>query len=374
MTAFLLLQMIQFVSVSKFYNDFIAVENISFQINDGEFVLLTGPSGSGKTTLIKMLIREEKPSAGKIFVGEDEVTALRRGKIYRLRRNIGVVFQDFKLIDDKNIYENVAFALEAGGKGDKEIKEIVPYVLDIVGLSDKMSAFPKELSGGQKQKAAIARAISNDPDILIADEPTGNLDEKATWDIVEILQKINEWGTTIIMCTHERSIINKLDARLLVMESGNIVSDTSNKVSRKKKEDFEENLSKHENDSGVTKEDRVIVKEKPSETKKEQIIPNQDFEKNLDENYHKRTEAKQKSKPKLKFGLKNNKKKEENLKPSFEFKEFGISTKTVKLLNQNNYKDMQDLANQPFEKIEKIEGLNGDQLIEIEKALDNFSK
>ncbi|MBP9758436.1 ATP-binding cassette domain-containing protein [Candidatus Dojkabacteria bacterium] len=366
--------MIQFVSVSKFYNDFIAVENISFQINDGEFVLLTGPSGSGKTTLIKMLIREEKPSAGKIFVGEDEVTALRRGKIYRLRRNIGVVFQDFKLIDDKNIYENVAFALEAGGKGDKEIKEIVPYVLDIVGLSDKMSAFPKELSGGQKQKAAIARAISNDPDILIADEPTGNLDEKATWDIVEILQKINEWGTTIIMCTHERSIINKLDARLLVMESGNIVSDTSNKVSRKKKEDFEENLSKHENDSGVTKEDRVIVKEKPSETKKEQIIPNQDFEKNLDENYHKRTEAKQKSKPKLKFGLKNNKKKEENLKPSFEFKEFGISTKTVKLLNQNNYKDMQDLANQPFEKIEKIEGLNGDQLIEIEKALDNFSK
>lgn len=364
--------MIQFVSVSKFYNDFIAVENISFQINDGEFVLLTGPSGSGKTTLIKMLIREEKPSAGKIFVGEDEVSALRRGKIYKLRRNIGVVFQDFKLIDDKNIYENVAFALEASGKGDNEIKEIVPYVLDIVGLSDKMSAFPKELSGGQKQKAAIARAISNDPDILIADEPTGNLDEKATWDIVNILQKINEWGTTVIMCTHERSIINKLDARLLIMENGNIVSDTQNKISLKKKEVFEEKLSTNEEIPSKTKKSEEKVK--PTEAKKTNIIPNDDFEKNLDENFHKQSDKKIKTKPKLKFGLKNKKKKEETKIPSIEFADFGISSPTIKLLNQNNYKNMQDLANQSIEKIEKIETLSGDQLIEIEKALTKFSK
>lgn len=359
--------MIQFVSVSKYYNDFIAVENISLQISDGEFVLLTGPSGSGKTTLIKMLIREEKPSAGKIFVGEDEVSALKRGKIYKLRRNIGVVFQDFKLIDDKNIYENVAFALEAGGKNDNEIKEIVPYVLDIVGLSDKMYSFPKELSGGQKQKAAIARAISNDPDILIADEPTGNLDEKATWDIVNILQKINEWGTTVIMCTHEKSIINKLNARLLVLESGNLVSDSENILAKEKKNNFETKVTKKQKPEKKTDPDTPLeIKQKI----KQPVIPNHDFEKEIDENFHKRSQQRSKTKPKLKFGLKSKK----IIENQADFKNYNFSESLVRLLTNNNYKDMQDIANQDFDKLEKIEGLTGDHLIEIEKALNEFTK
>lgn len=359
--------MIQFVSVSKYYNDFIAVENISLQISDGEFVLLTGPSGSGKTTLIKMLIREEKPSAGKIFVGEDEVSALKRGRIYKLRRNIGVVFQDFKLIDDKNIYENVAFALEAGGKNDNEIKEIVPYVLDIVGLSDKMYSFPKELSGGQKQKAAIARAISNDPDILIADEPTGNLDEKATWDIVNILQKINEWGTTVIMCTHEKSIINRLNARLLVLESGNLASDSENTLAKEKKNNFESKVTKKQKPEKRTNPDTPLeIKQKI----KQPVIPNQDFEKGIDQNFHKRSQERSKTKPKLKFGLKSKK----NTENRADFGNYNFSESLTRLLTNNNYKDMQDIANQDFDKLEKIEGLTGDHLIEIEKALNSFSK
>jgi cell division transport system ATP-binding protein len=321
-----------------------------------------------------MLIREERPSAGKIYVGEEEVSALRRSKIYRLRRNIGVVFQDFKLIDDKNIYENVAFALEASGKSDEEIKEIVPYVLDIVGLSYKMYSFPKELSGGQKQKAAIARAISNDPDILIADEPTGNLDEKSTWDIVGILQKINEWGTTVIMCTHDKEVLDKVQARLLLLESGNLVSDSMNKFSKKKKQDFEKTLSKTEKSekpSPKSKSEKVekmeVAAEKP--VKKENNLEINDFEKALDEGYHEK--AATRTKPKLKFGLKN--KKKIQAEPDLDFKSYGISKSTEKLLKKNNYKNMQDLINQSIEKIELIEGITNDQLVEIEKAITKFS-
>lgn len=358
--------MIQFVSVSKYYGDFVAVENVTFQINEGEFVLLTGPSGSGKTTLIRMLIREERPSAGKIYVGDEEVSALRRSKVYRLRRNVGVVFQDFKLIDDKNIYENVAFALEASGKTDEEIREIVPYVLDIVGLSDKMYSFPRELSGGQKQKAAIARAISNDPDILIADEPTGNLDDKATWDIVGILQKINEWGTTVIMCTHDKEVLDKVQARLLLMENGSLTSDSMNKFSKKKKQEYEKNLSKAEK---VEKAPKKTAKVEPAVIK-ENTPEITDFEKALDENYHQRAETRPRSKPKLKFGLKNKKKSGE--KTAMDFKDYGISKPTEKLLKQSGYKDIQDLANQTLEKIQLIERITGDQLVEIQDALKKF--
>ena len=194
-------------------------------INEGEFVFLIGPSGSGKTTLIELLIRDQKPSEGKIYLNDYDITNLSRNRIYKLRRQIGVIFQDYKLIEDKTAYENVAFAMEAAGKKPKEIKEAVPYVLDVVGLSNRMKAFPVQLSGGEQQRVAIARAIANNPKILIADEPTGNLDPASAWDIVQVLAKINNWGTTVIMSTHGTDIVNTLNKRVIQMENGNIVRD-----------------------------------------------------------------------------------------------------------------------------------------------------
>lgn len=218
--------MIQFHQVTKQYpgNDF-ALGEIDFNIDEGEFVFLIGPSGSGKTTLIRMLIREERPSEGKIFFDDRDITNLSRNNVYKLRRQIGVIFQDYKLIPDKNAYENVAFAMEAAGRSNREIKETVPYVLDIVGLAHRANAFPEQLSGGEKQRIAIARAVSNNPRLLIADEPTGNLDPASAWDIVQILSKINNWGTTVIMSTHGTDIVNTLNKRVIQMESGRVVRD-----------------------------------------------------------------------------------------------------------------------------------------------------
>ncbi len=218
--------MVQFQNVTKkFENGFVAVKDISFMINEGEFVFLIGPSGSGKTTLIELLIRDHKPSAGKIFINDQDITHISRSQVYKLRRQIGVIFQDFKLIPDQTAYENVSFAMEAAGKTNKEIKETVPYVLDIVGLGSKMKYFPKQLSGGEQQRVAIARAISNNPKVLIADEPTGNLDPASAWDIVQILAKINNWGTTVIMSTHGTEIVNTLNKRVIQMENGIVSRD-----------------------------------------------------------------------------------------------------------------------------------------------------
>jgi cell division transport system ATP-binding protein len=218
--------MIQFLTVTKKYSgDIRAVEEISFEISDGEFVFLVGPSGSGKTTLIKMLIREELPSSGKIFFGDEDITRFNRNKVYTHRRRIGVIFQDFKLIPDLNAYENIAFVMEVAGRSDKEIKEHVPYLLDIVGLSHRMKSFPRQLSGGEKQRVAIARAMANNPKLLIADEPTGNLDPESAWDIIQILSKINNWGTTVLMSTHGSDIVNTLNKRVLKMQDGYLVRD-----------------------------------------------------------------------------------------------------------------------------------------------------
>ncbi|MBL8015151.1 MAG: cell division ATP-binding protein FtsE [Candidatus Doudnabacteria bacterium] len=218
--------MIQFQQVKKQYpgNDFVLGE-VDLHVDEGEFVFLIGPSGSGKTTLIRMLIREEKPTSGKIYFEDRDITNLSRNNIYKLRRQVGVIFQDYKLIPDKNSYENVAFAMEAAGKKDREIKETVPYVLDIVGLTHRAKAFPAQLSGGEKQRIAIARAVANNPRVLIADEPTGNLDPASAWDIVQILSKINNWGTTVIMSTHGTDIVNTLNKRVVEMEGGKIVRD-----------------------------------------------------------------------------------------------------------------------------------------------------
>ncbi len=218
--------MIRFLSVSKKYNELItALDNVSFEIQEGEFVFLVGSSGSGKTTAIKLLIRDEVADDGRIFFEDLDLASLNRNLVYELRRKVGVIFQDFKLLEDKNAYENVAFALEAAGKSDNDIKETVPYVLEIVGLKDRIYSFPKELSGGEKQKVAIARALANNPKVLIADEPTGNLDPTSTWDIVQILNKINNWGTTVIMATHGSDIVNTLGKRVIRLDKGKLIRD-----------------------------------------------------------------------------------------------------------------------------------------------------
>ena len=220
--------MVQFKDVSKIFpNGLSAVKDVNFFIGEGEFVFLIGPSGSGKTTLIELLIRDLEPSKGKIYLDDYDITKMGRRKVYRLRRQVGVIFQDYKLIDDKTAYENVAFAMEAAGKGKQEIKETVPYVLDVVGLTSRAKAFPVHLSGGEQQRVAIARAIANNPKILIADEPTGNLDPASAWDIVQVLTKINNWGTTVIMSTHGTDIVNTLNKRVIQMEDGIIVRDDS---------------------------------------------------------------------------------------------------------------------------------------------------
>ena len=242
--------MVHFNHVSKIYdNKIAAVSDVEFKIEKGEYVFLIGPSGSGKTTIIKMLIRDEVPSDGKIFFNDADITKISRQKVYKLRREIGVIFQDFKLVQDKTAFENVAFAMEAAGKSDKDIKETVPYVLDIVGLSNRMNAFPRQLSGGEQQRVAIARAISNNPKILIADEPTGNLDPASAWDIVQVLSKINNWGTTVIMSTHGTDIVNSLNKRVVQMDGGRVIRD-DNKGQYEMTEKFEDsalsNLEKRE--------------------------------------------------------------------------------------------------------------------------------
>ena len=219
-------ELIHFNRVTKIFDNKIpAVTDVDFKIDQGEFVFLIGPSGSGKTTIIKMLIRDLKPTMGRIFFKEKDITKIGRGKVYKLRRSIGVIFQDFKLISDKTAYENVAFAMEVAGKRQKEIKNTVPYVLDVVGLSHRMDAFPKQLSGGEQQRVAIARAIANNPELIIADEPTGNLDPASAWDIVQVLTKINNWGTTVLMSTHGTEIVNALNKRVIQMDKGRIIRD-----------------------------------------------------------------------------------------------------------------------------------------------------
>ncbi|MEX0930584.1 MAG: cell division ATP-binding protein FtsE [Candidatus Paceibacterota bacterium] len=218
--------MIHFDNVSKHYPDSsVALEDVTFSIEPEEFVSVVGHSGAGKTTLLKMLLAEEKPSKGKVFVGNTDVHALHPDDMNNLRRNIGMVFQDFRLLPHKNVYENIAFAMEASGRPDEDIEADVPYSLELVGLERKMWSFPHELSGGEKQRAAIARAIVNQPDIVVADEPTGNLDPENTYEIVQILKKINELGTLVFLTTHNTGVIDALGNRVITMKGGRIIRD-----------------------------------------------------------------------------------------------------------------------------------------------------
>lgn len=216
--------------VSKTYNRSMgpSLDRISLHVEPKEFVIVVGQSGAGKTTLLRLLTREERPSSGKIIIGGIDYDKLKDKDIPLLRRKIGVVFQDFKLLPNKNVFENVAFALEIVGIGSREIKHTVPKVLDIVNLKGKEKRMPHELSGGERQRVAIARAIVRQPRILIADEPTGNLDPKHAWDVIKVLEKINRYGTTVLLTTHNADVVNKLKRRVVTLEHGKVASDRAN--------------------------------------------------------------------------------------------------------------------------------------------------
>lgn len=218
--------MIQFSKVDKIYqNGTVALKDINLKIKEKEFVSIVGLSGAGKSTLIKILIAEESPTNGQIVVGEINITRLKPSRIPYYRRKLGVIFQDFKLLPRVTVYENIAFAMEVSGEPSKNIKIIVPKILSLVGLVDKKDVFPEELSGGEVQRVAIARALAHQPKILIADEPTGNLDPKTAWGIIQILLKINELGTTVIMATHNKEIVNRLQKRVVAIERGTVSYD-----------------------------------------------------------------------------------------------------------------------------------------------------
>ncbi|MBE3578582.1 MAG: cell division ATP-binding protein FtsE [Caldanaerobacter subterraneus] len=223
--------MIKFINVSKKYDKgIIALSNINFEIESGEFVFIVGPSGAGKSTLIKLLLKEEDPTSGTIIVNKKDITKMKRKEIPYLRRSMGVVFQDFRLLPNKTVFENVAFAMEVVGAHPKEIRRKVPMVLSLVGLSEKADQYPQQLSGGEQQRVALARAIVNEPSILIADEPTGNLDPDTSWEIVKLMAEINKRGTTVVMATHAKDIVDAMKKRVIALEKGNIVRDEARGV------------------------------------------------------------------------------------------------------------------------------------------------
>jgi cell division transport system ATP-binding protein len=218
--------MIDFDNVSKIYSDdSIALDGVSFSVIPKEFVSIVGSSGAGKSTLIKMLLAEESPTEGSIFYNSVDIGSLTRKELNRHRRKIGTVFQDFRLLPNKTAYENIAFAMEVAGRNDDEIESDVPHVLELVDLTEKVWNFPHELSGGEKQRLAIARAIINQPDVVIADEPTGNLDPMNTQEIVQILKKINDLGTTVVLTTHNKGVVDSLGKRVITLENGKIIRD-----------------------------------------------------------------------------------------------------------------------------------------------------
>lgn len=218
--------MIEFKNVSKTYQTgTIGVKNANFVINKGDFVFLVGASGSGKSTLIKLILKEEEATEGKILINRKEITHLKQNRVPYLRRSMGVVFQDFRLLPDKTVYDNVAFAMYIVNATPKHIRRQVPMLLSLVGLSNKAKVYPHELSGGEQQRVALARALVNNPSMIIADEPTGNLDPETAWEIMTLLNDINLRGTTIIVATHAKDIVDAMKKRVIKLENGSIISD-----------------------------------------------------------------------------------------------------------------------------------------------------
>lgn len=218
--------MIEIKNVSKRYKSGVmALSNINIKIDKGEFIFLVGASGAGKSTLVKMLLKETEPTQGRIIIDNQNITNIHRRKVPYLRRKIGVVFQDFRLLPKKTVYENVAFAMEIVEAAPKEIRRNVPTMLSLVGLSSKAKMYPEQLSGGEQQRVSIARAIINNPPILIADEPTGNLDPETSWEIMRLLRQINRRGTTIVMATHAKEIVNMMQQRVIALDKGMVQRD-----------------------------------------------------------------------------------------------------------------------------------------------------
>ena len=219
--------MLIFEHVTKKYPpNTIALDEVTLRINPGEFVSIVGRSGAGKSTMLKLLIGEERPSKGKVFLGSTDIAELTAGELPKHRRRIGAIFQDFRLLEGRTVFENVAFAMEVIGKPTKEIREVVPQALELVGLKDKIKRFPKELSGGEKQRVAIARALVHDPEVIIADEPTGNLDPVTAWDIERLLDRINDIaGTAVLLATHDKDVVNAIHKRVVVLDAGKVIRD-----------------------------------------------------------------------------------------------------------------------------------------------------
>lgn len=264
--------MIEFKNVSKTYdNKEYVLKDVNLRIEDGEFVFIVGRSGSGKTTLTKLLLREEKVTSGRIIINGFRLDKMRQGKVPYLRRQIGMVFQDFRLFPKKNVYENVAFAMEVIGAPSSSIKKRVPFFLDLVGLSNKMKSIPSKLSGGEQQRVALARAIVNNPNIIIADEPTGNLDPEMSREIMELLMTLNEkLGKTVIVVTHEQSLVERYSKRVITIGKGGVVNDTGSVASASPEETaFEESASEEsaaelnevpaENETAAEVEDDVKI-------------------------------------------------------------------------------------------------------------------
>ena len=221
--------MIEFQNVSKVYsNGTQALKNVSLHVDTGEFVFIVGQSGAGKSTFLKLITCEERPTAGEIVVGEQKLTQLKRSEIPYLRRMMGMVFQDFRLIHKMTVYENIAFAMHVVGASSKEIRKRVPYILGLVNLQDKAGCHPRELSGGEQQRVGLARALANNPRLLIADEPTGNVDPTLSFEIVDLLNQINKRGTTVLMVTHQHSLVKHFQRRVVEIKNGSIVADSCN--------------------------------------------------------------------------------------------------------------------------------------------------
>ena len=219
--------MVQMNNVRKVYesSNTVALDGVSLTINDGEFVFLVGPSGSGKTTIMKLITGEVRPTSGQIIVNDFDMGTIKRRKLPKVRRTLGVIFQDYRLIENMNVYDNVAFAMRVVGASNSEIKKRVPYILELVGLEGRGKRMPNELSGGEQQRVAIARALVNSPRMIVADEPTGNLDPVRSLELMLLFEKINEMGTTVMVVTHEKELVNAFSKRVITIDGGNLISD-----------------------------------------------------------------------------------------------------------------------------------------------------
>lgn len=259
--------MIKFINVSKTYedSDTHAINGISFNIDDGEFVFIVGSSGAGKSTLLKLIMREQVPTQGDIIIDEQTINKLKRRQVPYLRRKMGMVYQDFRLIEKMNVFDNVAFAMRVIGAGSSEIKERVTQILKVVGLEHKMFVRPSQLSGGEQQRVSLARAIANKPKILIADEPTANVDTEMSFEIMKILKKINKFGTTVIVVTHDKGLVDRFGGRIMEIEKGKVIFDSG---VTEKEDDLSEN---------------VIVENASDDTKKETILEEKVTDNNIAE-------------------------------------------------------------------------------------------